>query len=862
MAGLLERSDSLSRLDELLAAVRSSGAGRLVLLGGEAGVGKTALLRAFCDAPREDARVLWGACEPLRTARPLGPLLDVAEATGGELQELLAGAPRAHEVATALLAELRGRRPTVLVLEDVHWADEATLDVVALLAARAASAPGLVLASYRDDELDANEQLRFVLGERIRGPGRMRLDPLSAAAVSELAGPYGVDGEELHRRTGGNPFFVVEVLAAAGEGIPDTVRDAVLARASRLSEPGRRLLEAVAVVPARVEPWLLEALGGELVEHLDECLASGVLTAGRADVAFRHELARLAIEDAIPPHRRLALHRQALDALAAHGPRARLALLAYHAEAAGDAAAVLEWAPRAGELAAATGAHREAVAQYARALRFADGISLEARADLLRRLADECYTTGRFDDAIDAQRAALACHRELGDRLGEGDALRSLSRLMFFAGRTAEGEELALSAVELLEELPPGHELAMAYANVSQRRMVVEDVEAAGEWGRRAMDLANELGDAEALVYALTNVGAAELVADRGDGVAKLERAVELAKQHGLEEYAGRALVQFVLAPLRHRKLDVVSQRLGEGLAYCDAKGLDTWGLYLRAARARLELDRGEWDAAAESAALVLRDRRSAPVARAWALGVLGLVRTRRGDPDAAAPLEEAHALVESTGELMRVAPVAAARAELAWLSGDVAAIEPLTSAVLSLALDQHAPWAAGELAYWRRRAGLRDELPAGAAAEPYALALAGDWAAAAECWAAIGCPYETALALGETGDPDAGGRAIAELRRLGARPAAAIVARGLRVRGVRSVPRGPRPRTRENPAGLTARELEVLALVAKGMRNAQIAQRLVVSERTVDHHVSAVLRKLGVSTRGEAGAEAARLGL
>ncbi|HKE78214.1 MAG TPA: AAA family ATPase [Solirubrobacteraceae bacterium] len=862
MAGLLERSESLSRLDELLAAVRSSGEGRLVLLGGEAGVGKTALLRAFCDAPREAARVLWGACEPLRTARPLGPLLDVAEATGGELEELLAGAPRAHEVATALLAELRRRRPTVLVLEDVHWADEATLDVVALLAARAASAPALVLASYRDDELDTNEQLRFVLGERIRGPGRMRLDPLSAAAVSELAGPYGVDGEELHRRTGGNPFFVVEVLAAAGVGIPDTVRDAVLARASRLSEPGRRLLEAVAIVPGRVEPWLLEALAGELVEHLDECLASGVLTAGRADVAFRHELARLAIEDAVPPTRRLALHRRALDALVAHGERARLALVAYHAEAAGDAAAVIEWAPRAAALAAASGAHREAAAQYARALRFAEGISLQARADLLRGRADECYTTGRFDDAIDAQRAALECHRELGDRLGEGDALRSLSRLMFFAGRTAEGEELALSAVELLEELPPGHELAMAYANVSQRRMVVEDVEAAAAWGRRAMDLADRLGDAEALVYALTNVGAAELVADRGDGVAKLERAVELAQRHGLEEYAGRALVQFVLAPLRHRKLEVVGRRLGEGLAYCDAHGLDTWGLYLRAARARLELDRGEWDAAADSAALVLRDPRSAPVARAWALGVLGLVRTRRGDPDAAAPLEEAHALVESTGELMRVAPVAAARAELAWLSGDVAAVESLTRAALSLALEHQAPWAAGELAYWRLQAGLRDELPAGAAAEPYALALAGDWAAAAECWAAIGCPYETALALGETGDPEAGGRAIDELRRLGARPAAAIVARRLRVRGVRGVPRGPRPRTRENPAGLTARELEVLALVAKGMRNAQIAQRLVVSERTVDHHVSAVLRKLGVSTRGEAGAEAARLGL
>ena len=314
---LLERGEIISVLDEMLAGVRSSSAGRLVLLGGEAGVGKTALLRRFCELQDRGVRVLWGACEPLRTPCPLSPLLDIAQATGGELHELVAEGARPHEVTAALLRELRGRLPTVLVLEDVHWADEATLDVMTLLARRIGAAPVLVLASYRDDELDGAGQLRHLLGELVRRPGRLKLEPLSRAAVAELARPHAVDAEELHRGTGGNPFFVVEVLAASGERIPETVRDAVLARAGRLSEPARRLLDAVAIVPGDVELWLLEALGGGLVDRVDECLASGMLRAGRAHVAFRHELARQAIEDAVSPNRRVALHRAALGALAA-----------------------------------------------------------------------------------------------------------------------------------------------------------------------------------------------------------------------------------------------------------------------------------------------------------------------------------------------------------------------------------------------------------------------------------------------------------------------------------------------------------------------------------------------------------------
>src|SRR4051794_2655714 len=412
---LLERSDELARLEAALADTAKRGRGRMLLIGGEAGVGKTSLVRAFCDG--QSARVLWGACDAMFTPRPLGPFFEIGEAVNGDLQELVSSEAKPHEVTAALVAELA--RPAVVVLEDLHWADEATLDVVRLLARRVEAVPALVLASFRDDELDRAHPLRLVLGE-LGATERLTIARLSRDAVTQLAEARGVDSSGLYGRTAGNPFYVTEVLATGGQEIPPTVRDAVLARAARLEPGARTLLDAVAVAPPQAELWLLEALAPESLPHVDDCLAAGMLTAGQGAVAFRHELARLAIEDSVTPAHALELHRRALAALAEPPSGVPdLARLAHHAEAAADHAAVLRYAPAAASRAASLGAHREAVAQYERALRFAERASLDERADLLERCAHECYLSGQLERALPFGERALSYRREVGDPLRE-----------------------------------------------------------------------------------------------------------------------------------------------------------------------------------------------------------------------------------------------------------------------------------------------------------------------------------------------------------------------------------------------------------------------------------------------------------
>jgi len=805
--------------------------------------------------------VLVGACDGLRTPRPLGPFADIARATSGRLRQLVSEGAACGSVFDALADELRGPGQTVVVLEDLHWADEATLDTLGLLGRRIEQLGALVIGTYRTDELPHTHPLRIVLGDLATAAGvlRVQLDPLSPAAVAQLAEPYVIDADELHAKTGGNPFFVTEVLASGSSDVPGTIRDAVLARAARLTAPARDLLDAVAIVAQRTELWLLEAVADELSAALDECLASGMLQAEDHAIAFRHELARIAVEDSINPLRRVELHRAALHALRAAASH-DLARLAHHAEAAVDAEAVLELAPAAAEAAAAVGAHREAAAQFARALRFADAVLPAERAGLLERRSFECYLTTQDEEAKAATETAIALHRELGDRLKEGDALRCLARVLANMALVPAARRTAEEAVAVLEALPHGQELALAYAARAGFEILAEDAEESARWAEKAIALAQRIGDSESHVSSLVTLAVLAGLRGSEDGRRSLKDALAGAlERRDPDNHIGRLYVVLGMAACRERSLDRMVAHVYPGLAFCEERDLSIWGRYLLAMRSWVELERGEWDAAADTASLVLAHR--CTLSSLQAQIVLALLRARRGDPDLWTPLAEADRVAQRTGQLWWLWQVAAATAEALWLEGRAGEIPAVTEDAYRLALRLRSPWAAGDLACWRRRGGVAEDPPA-EVAEPFRLQLAGEWKRAADCWRESGCRYEAALALGDADDAGLLRAAVQELDQLGARPAAALLTRRLRQRGERGLKRGPRPSTRKNPAGLTARELEVLGHVAEGLRNADIAALLFVSEKTAEHHVSAILRKLNVRTRREAGDEAVRLGL
>jgi DNA-binding CsgD family transcriptional regulator/tetratricopeptide (TPR) repeat protein len=579
----------------------------------------------------------------------------------------------------------------------------------------------------------------------------------------------------------------------------------------------------------------------------------------QAGVAFRHELGRLVIEESMAPNRRVALHARALHALEGSSDFARLA---HHAEAAGDPAAVLRFAAEAARRASAVGAHRESAAQYARTLRFADALAPADRADVLERRAYECMVSDQIDEAIDALHSALSLRRLTGDARGEAEGLYLLSNVLWCPGRVDEAAEAARRAVDVLEGVQPSRELAMAYSRFAQLCMDAEDLDGALTWGVRAIELSEQLGETDVHVDSMISVAIARWLSGDDSGREALERCLALARDSGLDDRVGRVEVNLVWVTRRRREYLEAQSYLEPALRSASELGMELWRGYLLAYRAQIELDLGRWQAAVDSAALVLREPRRSRIPQLTALAVIGRVRARRGDPDVWSPLDEALSLAARSEELQASEPVAVARAEAAWLGGDRDGVEQATDAALALARVRRSRWVVAELAAWRRRAGIVDQLWASEMAGPYALEVAGEWAKAAARWQQLGCPYEAALALAETAAGSTQRTAVGALQKLGAKPAEAIVARRLRDRGVRDLPRGPRARTRSNPAGLTARELEVLTLLAEGLRNADIAARLVVSAKTVDHHVSAILRKLSARTRSEAVAAAWRLDL
>lgn len=856
---LIERDYASRRLLDAVEQARG-GTGLTALVSGEAGIGKTSLVRQLAEHPA-GIRVLSGGCEALFSPRPLGPVYDMAADFGGDIHGMLGVEGRRAELFAALYANLRDApSPTLLVFEDLHWADAATLDLVKYLARRIRALRVLMVLTYRDDEVGERHPLRLVFGDLPADAVlRVPLAPLSEEGVARMAERAGCPDAGVYRATGGNPFFVTEVLCAQ-EGLPATVRDAVLARAARQPPAVRALLDLVSIVPARIEATTVDAVIGPTADDITAALASGLLVAERGCYAYRHELARMALENALAPPLATALHARVLACLEAGDGDVALARMVHHASGAGDAAAVSMYAPLAAAEAISHGAHSEAARLYAVALAHGTRLSQRPRAALLEQRAYQCYLIDQIDNALAASLEALNLWRELGDRRQEGHMLRWLSRLHWFAGGNREAEACADQAINLLEPLGDDHELAWALSNRSQLDMLAGRTGEAIAWGTRALAMADRLGDVDVTLHALNNVGTARVASGDATGRALIEESLCVALERDLGEHVARAYANLVSTTIAERGYVSGQRTIDEALRYFADRDLDAWRNYVLAFQARVDMDQGRWDTSARSVADLLSCPSVAAVTRIPALSTLARIRMRRGDPGARVLLDEAATLAWATGELQRLAPVAVARAEAAWLDGDGSLDDAFVTHTRELAALRNDRRVLGELGFWCWKLGDDRGAPVDDD-DPHVMQWSGDWRSAARCWEQLGCGYMQAVALMD-GDDDARRDALARLTAMGAEATARLCRAQMRRAGVRGMSRGPRASTSANPAGLTTRERHVMALLAKGLSNAEIAGRIVRSEKTVEHHISAILRKLDVCSRGEAIAVASRLGL
>ena len=833
---LLERDGPLAALSEAHEQA-AQGRGSVVLVTGEPGIGKTALVARFARDHSDQGRVLWGSCDDLAIARPFGPFRDLSPSIA---LDQLDGSP--HRFHSFLLDELAASPgPTVLVLEDVHWADEATIDAITVIGRRIATLPAMMVLTYRSGELDPGHPFPSAL-ETIRSGVSLylQLAPLSRSAVAVLAGE---EADRIYTLTGGNPFYINELLAAGPAEIPPSVANAVLGRASRLDEGSRRLVELVSMAPSRIPARILDMMMPDWPSAADEPERRQLLTVDPNYVRFRHELARAAVRSSVPNARRRLLHAEILEALleADSDP----AEIVHHAEEAGNTEVVSRYALVAARRAAAVESNREAYAHYLRASDFVDWLPSAEAAILFEELAVAAYTVDRHPEALSAIGRAIELNQEGGDQLAVGRCTRILSRCHWYLGDGDLAKHHADQAIRILEPLGESVELARAYSGLSQLAMLSADSEGALTWGERAVQLADRLGADEVKVHALVNIGSVHIQTDPADFSTLLE-AHRLADRVGERHEAVRALLNLGYTAMMWADTETARRYTDEAVAYAEEHQVDALGTYVRMISAWLMLRAGEWTQAERTAGVV--EASETGVNQLLAKTILTELAVRRGDEDAPERLAALAEQAERTGELQRIGPVLQLETEWALTMGSdfprehFERVRPLIKVAVG--------WAEGVMA-WAAVAGV--DLPvAGRLPAPYSAMMDRDWARAADAFGAAGWDYDRAIMLSLLDDDASLIEALSIARRLGATPLDQRATRRMRELG-HTVPGRPRDSTIANPAGLTARQLEVLNLLAEGLSNVEIADRLYISVRTVEHHVEGILTKLGVSSRREA---------
>jgi DNA-binding CsgD family transcriptional regulator/tetratricopeptide (TPR) repeat protein len=841
---LVERDSDLAGLASLLGDARA-GRGRIALVRGEAGIGKTTLVRSFTDSMAGDSFILWGVCDDLLAARPLGPVWDMATREPSLAKAVATGdRNRVFEIFFDLLT--RSLRPTVAVIDDVQWADESTLDLITFIGRRIESTHGLLLLTYRDGAVHGEHPLRSVLGSLPHGlVARIAMQPLSQEGVMQLVGNE-AQASKLWTVTRGNPLFLAEVMASGDESVPMSIRDALSSRVNRLTRGGRDLVELAAVVPGRIELAVVDKILGDVAGAVEESEAAGILELHGDALAFRHEIARRAIESELSAIRRRDLNRAVLEAIEVMD--FDVSRRAHHARASGDVSAMLSLFPEAARHAAALESHREAVAMLRELEPYVDRMSLEEQADHYDFWAFEEYLVTAAEGIIEQ---AIELRREMGDVSGLGQSLLMASRIAWQHSKRSQAVQLAEEAARVLEPVG-GDDLAMAYSTISQLAMIASDEDRAVTYADQALSLVGP-GPSRTRLHSLNNKGSAKMINHFPDGIDRLEESFRLANELGLAYDALRAGVNLAWGYLLHLEPAQAERWLNECSSLVSTTEMPTFESHVNALWGLLEAIKGDWGRSEERVRAVLGVGAFQEPTAALAESVLADILVRRGVTGSWKAVEDAWERAKRTDEIQHIARAGSIIAEYAWLGGSVddTLIGELRD-VLDRCVRLKARLLTGELAIWLRLADMIHEVPDGSW-EPFAWLGAGDWRRAAEWFSTRGVPYWRAVAL-SVGNDEAKLEALAIAESLGARPLSSVLRSELAAAGVRGVPKRsiPAPPT-TGVEVLTARQLEVLQLLGEGLANADIADRLFLSTRTVDHHVSAILTRLEAKNRSQA---------
>lgn len=855
---LIERENMMVMLQQHLKKV-SDEEGHCILISGEAGIGKTALMKEFCKQQKLSGNVFWGSCDDLFTPRPLGPLYDVLwQITKKSRSNGLSEKSRT-ELFIDFFQEIDALEGVVIVVfEDIHWADNGTLDFIQYAVRRIEQLSCLFILTFRENEMNLKPSLRNMLGQLPPDSySKFELLPLSKPAVIEMATSKGFNGEEVFGISGGNPFYVNEILASYSPGIPEKIKNSILAVFYQQKTGVKNAWEIWSIIPDGLEVELVPKLKSST--DLENCFALDIIRVKDAKVVFKHEIYRRTIEETLNPIRKIELNKKMLelflDIFEGNGQIERILHFAKHAS---ERQLVVKYATLVARKAASAGSHQEAAKLWCTAIEYYEGNNTLPLTDLYERYIDECFLDGQIQEAIAYTQNVLEIRTKSAASDQMVACLCLLCRLWWIEGNSIRTGDFAKQALEYAgTQGVSTSATAMAYGTFADVGARAGTQAECLLWAERAFQMTKDTDNEEVLCRVMMVKGNVQIAqyASAEQAIEVLKQSLDKALSTSNFQLTGYAFLNLAGNAIRIKNYELAESTLVAGIRYCETQGLSFWNACLLSWKARLSLETGNWPEARSISDYLLKNESHPSIIKATALAVLGRILIRQKE-DGIGLLQEAKRIAMDGLDLHAIFFSINALLEYEWLN-DSQVIDTDDIMQVSALIQSSGTYEEQvEFSFWMMKASRKFQLADQDNSDIHAKL---DCATVFNRQATY--PYEQALIL-FNGSEDDKRNAVSIAQKLMATAVCEKMQQEMRSLGIKNIPRGIRSSTRANAALLTEREMEILTLLKGELQNKEIASQLFISAKTVDHHISNILVKLDTNSRHKAVAEAMRMGI